>query len=329
MVLRSVGISPLDEMVYRCSLRQPQASVSEIAESAGIDRLTAQACLDRLAGLHLIQLLENPPGGPARAGEATVVASRPDVAIDLLVARQRDRLDDARRVARLLLDEMVVEDRMRPESLVEVVTGPAMVAARFAQVCGQAKVSIKGLDKPPYAVPREQTDPQIHELAEAGVVVRTIYSTESWQDPADHENLPLSASPDEECRAHPAVPMKLIIVDNTVAIMPLTLGEGIDSVLLVHGRALVEALDALFEALWVQSVPLSHLPPEGVDDRLLFNLLASGMKDETIARQLGVSARTIGRRMSEAMARLGARTRFHAGVLAARSGELDTDSLDR
>lgn len=329
MVLRSIGISPLDEMVYRCSLRQPQATVSDIAESAGIDRLTAQACLQRLASLHLVQLLDNPAGGAERPGETTVVASRPDVAIDLLVARQRDRLDDARRIARLLLDEMVVEDRMRPESLVEVVTGPAMVAARFAQVCSGAKFSIKGLDKPPYAVPREQSDPQMHDLAQAGVVVRTIYSTESWQDPTDHDNLALSASPDEESRAHPAVPMKLIIVDNTVAIMPLTQGEGIDSVLFVHGRALVEALDALFEALWVQAVPLSSIPPEGVDDRLLFNLLASGMKDETIARQLGVSARTIGRRMSEAMSRLGARTRFQAGVLATRLGELDTDPVDR
>jgi DNA-binding NarL/FixJ family response regulator len=49
-------------------------------------------------------------------------------------------------------------------------------------------------------------------------------------------------------------------------------------------------------------------------------LLAAGLKDEAIARQLGVSLRTIHRRTGDLLDRLGARTRFQAGMQAARQG---------
>ena len=53
--------------------------------------------------------------------------------------------------------------------------------------------------------------------------------------------------------------------------------------------------------------------------RVLFHL-ARGTKDETGARQLGVSARTYRRHATELCERLGASSRFEAGVLAARAG---------
>nr|WP_243727306.1 LuxR C-terminal-related transcriptional regulator [Actinocrispum wychmicini] len=58
-----------------------------------------------------------------------------------------------------------------------------------------------------------------------------------------------------------------------------------------------------------------------LDDRLL-SLLAAGLKDEAIARQLGVSLRTVHRRTSELSESLGARTRFQAGMRAERQGLL-------
>jgi DNA-binding NarL/FixJ family response regulator len=47
-----------------------------------------------------------------------------------------------------------------------------------------------------------------------------------------------------------------------------------------------------------------------------------GAKDETIARQLGVSLRTVRRRVAELMDELGASTRFQAGMEAVRRGLL-------
>jgi DNA-binding NarL/FixJ family response regulator len=45
-----------------------------------------------------------------------------------------------------------------------------------------------------------------------------------------------------------------------------------------------------------------------------------GMPDETIARQLGIGHRTVQRRVQTLLTRLGAASRFQAGVLAASRG---------
>lgn len=47
-------------------------------------------------------------------------------------------------------------------------------------------------------------------------------------------------------------------------------------------------------------------------------LLAAGMKDEVMARELGVSVRTLSRRIALLMDEMGARTRFQVGMQAAK-----------
>jgi DNA-binding NarL/FixJ family response regulator len=54
----------------------------------------------------------------------------------------------------------------------------------------------------------------------------------------------------------------------------------------------------------------------------VLRLAAQGMCDESIARQLGVSVRTVRARFADAMAELGTQSRFHAGVEATRRGWL-------
>jgi DNA-binding NarL/FixJ family response regulator len=51
-------------------------------------------------------------------------------------------------------------------------------------------------------------------------------------------------------------------------------------------------------------------------------LLAAGASDSTIARQMGVSQRTVERHVRQIMDTLGVTTRFQAGVHAARRGLL-------
>lgn len=69
----------------------------------------------------------------------------------------------------------------------------------------------------------------------------------------------------------------------------------------------------------------SAAPPESTrapsaDERDVLALVAAGATDEVIARQLGISPRTLRRRLRELFAELGASNRFHAGVEAARRG---------
>ncbi|MHA3705265.1 LuxR family transcriptional regulator, partial [Jatrophihabitans sp. YIM 134969] len=68
-----------------------------------------------------------------------------------------------------------------------------------------------------------------------------------------------------------------------------------------------------------RSTPVSHRPATAGEQALL-TLIGAGLKDEVIARQLGISARTLRRRSQELLAELGAANRFQAGAEAARRG---------
>ena len=57
-----------------------------------------------------------------------------------------------------------------------------------------------------------------------------------------------------------------------------------------------------------------------VDHRTLIVLLAQGLTDEAIGRRLGISSRTVRRRVAEIVHSLGAKSRFQAGVRAAQAG---------
>ena len=54
----------------------------------------------------------------------------------------------------------------------------------------------------------------------------------------------------------------------------------------------------------------------------MLELMAAGLKDEIVARRLGLSTRTLRRRIAGVMRELGADTRFQAGCEAVRRGWL-------
>lgn len=82
----------------------------------------------------------------------------------------------------------------------------------------------------------------------------------------------------------------------------------------------------IFEFLWMSSAPpgsgtrLRVIRQNGdILDRVVATL-ATGGKDETMARELGISLRTFRRHVAEILRRTGATSRFQAGVLAVRHG---------
>lgn len=156
--------------------------------------------------------------------------------------------------------------------------------------------------------------------------VRGIYSVESPNLPGPSDEHADNVAAREESRLHADLPIKLAISDARQALLPLTADDAADSALIVHKSALLDALIAHFEMLWSQAVPLnaagSQTParrePGSADQSRLIALLSAGMQDDVIARHLGVSNRTVGRRISELMHAVDARTRFQAGLVIGR-----------
>jgi DNA-binding NarL/FixJ family response regulator len=128
------------------------------------------------------------------------------------------------------------------------------------------------------------------------------------------------------------VPLKLAVIDGEWAMLPLLHAQGRipEAVVIVRRSVLLDSLIALFESVWEHAVEVQPMSngelfasgtPAG-ELRQLAHLLAAGMTDSAIARQLGLSERTVRRRVKDLMDELGVDSRFPAGVRAVQRGWL-------
>jgi sugar-specific transcriptional regulator TrmB len=318
-MLQALGVTPLDEEVYRTLLRHPGSTSEDLADLAGHAASTLRRSVRRLEELGLVTRLA---GAPVR-----LMPARPDVAVDVLVAQRQQELALAREAARGLLQEMSAEHEHESGELIEIVRGRQAVAHRFMQLEQTVSRELLVLDRPPYAQALDQPNDGEYDLLARGVRCRGIYAPEGLERPGRLDELRRLVDAGEEARTSPVVPLKMAIADGSVAILPLSFELSAEQALVVHASTLVDALVSLFEVLWDLALPLAGREeaarPGGVVDpavAALVPLLVAGLGDQAIARQLGVSPRTLSRQLATLMELLGARTRFQAGVLAVARG---------
>lgn len=128
----------------------------------------------------------------------------------------------------------------------------------------------------------------------------------------------------EQIRVVPEVPTRLAVIGNR-AMVPEPPGLSSERRIVVRQPAVVDMFRAYFEALWDRAVAVPALERGDATpdlDELLLAQLAQGAKDEQIARILGISLRTVRRRVAAMMTELGVDSRFQAGVEAVRRGWL-------
>lgn len=131
-----------------------------------------------------------------------------------------------------------------------------------------------------------------------------------------------------DVRLTPHLAFSVLAVDNTAAVVDISHLDGDGGSLYVTHRQLVSALMDMCMGLYSLSTPLPRTTAGPSLGRLtdrdaqILALLAAGASDSTIARQVGVSRRTVERRVRLVMQVLGATTRFQAGAIAATRGLL-------
>lgn len=326
-----LGLEPFDHAVYLAAVRNPEAGAAGWAAA-----LAAPAPRVRRAAQRLLRqgLLRRPAGGPRRLEPVD-----PREALRSLVRRREEDTARFGAAARDLAEQLGAEYERsrvrRPDSILEVIEGGASVTGRVGELVAAAERDLCGIEAPPYV---GATEPMAEAEAEAlarGVRFRSLYAAEVLDNPARLAHITAMVAGGEEARVLTEAPLKLLLIDGRAALLPLTLGESVHGhrALVVHGSALVGALQALFEALWKQGAPIrgrGRFPDRellsdgglGPDEQQLMDLLGAGMTDETIARQFGVSVRTLRRRVRVLQDRLGSTGRFQAGVRAAQRGWL-------
>ncbi|MEO3975625.1 LuxR C-terminal-related transcriptional regulator [Streptomyces sp. CAU 1734] len=161
-----------------------------------------------------------------------------------------------------------------------------------------------------------------------GVGIQLLVSNRAARLPGVARYLSRMREHGARIRLAPAVPLHLNVVDRAVTVLALGPaedgGEPAEDVVF-HSARLASCFARVFEHHWGTGLPHGTDPAEEWTprEREILALLAAGAKDEAIARRLGCSERTLRRLLAALVSRLGAESRFAAGVRAARLGLLD------
>lgn len=312
----AVGLSTFEAEVYRQLLRDPGVPLRQLSDTLETPVAALKAAITRLAEAGLVR----------NGSEDAPAPVDPRSGIGMLVRNRRAALDGVAAMTDQLAREFSAGQlQAEPSRLIEIAVGRDAIEARIDDLLRGATVQAAGTDTPPYVADgsRQVSSAELA-LLDRGVRFRSIYAADVLDHPAWVARLTAMAEHGEQARVLPHVPVKLLIVDGTTAILPLA-PDGPSRpearAVVVTDSALTSALQVLFDQLWNQSVPLRLSGSDRLDPaRRLVNLLATGMKDEAIARQLGISGRTLRRRIAQIQEQLGASSRFQAGLQAARRG---------
>jgi DNA-binding NarL/FixJ family response regulator/predicted transcriptional regulator len=322
------GVDPLGERAYLAVLAAGRAPVPELAARIGLEQSEATALLEALRSAGLVTRLES--------ATPEYSAVDPRVAVRALVDGLVDRSERLRSAIPTLAEQFEAGvDEAADAGLGDIVTDPDAVAAWYARLQHQAQREFLAFDRPPYV--GASFDPFESAVLARGVRWRAVYTVASFDEGATWAEVEELAAQGEEARITDDLPVKLVVVDGHTALVSLTLEPGRVAALVTTAPPLVDALRRLFLHEWERATPLPDAAPlaaEGggrrfpaargrqptPDERAMIALMSVGMKDDGIARRLGISTRTLRRRSQELLVELGAGNRFQAGVEAARRG---------
>ena len=332
MSLADLGFGPQEEAIYRSLLRNPAATGEQLAAEHGLEpAAVAQAC-DRLAELGVLK--------PDRTGSGFIVPRPAAPIAQLIERREEELLRQYRRASesRFVIEELEALYR-EPKPLepsdqgVERLTGLDEIRNRMEELSFFTRTSV-------YAI--QPGGPQSHESLEAsrpldqrgirrGVEMRLIHEASVLDDELNRVYLRELVMGGTKVRVTNQQLERMIIIDGTVAVVPVDPANTGRGALIVRNPGLVAGFLELFHRAWQdaeelpwlqegsESAPATQISPQ---DKRILELLASGCTDETSAREVGVSVRHLRRAISRLMAELGAKSRFEAGVEAARRGWL-------
>ncbi|HYP43871.1 MAG TPA: hypothetical protein VEQ66_01575 [Propionibacteriaceae bacterium] len=319
-MLQPLGISPEAEALYVVLAPLESATVPELANLASARPEHVDKQLEELRQLGLAAEL---------SPDLWQALPLLDV-VNALRARRLSELEMATVAAESLHSHLLAASESQADHIKIVVGREAILAAR-RDLCNAAKKEICAFDKPPYVQGRPNATPEdLSEIApewqalERGLSLRCVYHPGFDSDRLSE--LALFATKGEKSRTAP-VPMKLIVVDSQVAIIPSmrSYSPGHElAVSITKHPMLVEALQWLFETVYDTAVPIITTGYAENDPRrkMLISLLMTGSTDSAIATQLGINVRSVRRWISELMDELGVATRLQLGAALVRADGL-------
>jgi DNA-binding CsgD family transcriptional regulator len=326
IVLEPLGVDEATFAVYHALLSYPDSTPEQIAALVSRSEPEVHAMMDRLRKLELLV--------PTWANPNSEHAVHPRVGLASLAERRRANLNaqlgelrEAEATAEVIAEQYNELLTARSSGDVEVIKGRGNASRRIDELALKARDTFWAL------VPAHIDDtvrpvegsPDLP-LLERGLKMRAVYLQNMLESKGATEYAAAIHRLGGEVRATPTLPMRLLIFDREIAIMPMDPESPTAGAVIHRSPAVVAVALALFDSYWSRAAELFN-PEDRDDDNPLtpheaevLRLLAGGAKDEQVARLLGISLRTARRITANLSERLDAASRFELGVAAAKRG---------
>ncbi|MFV0374055.1 LuxR C-terminal-related transcriptional regulator [Microbacterium sp.] len=213
---------------------------------------------------------------------------------------------------------------------VEVVVGRQAVVDRANQMFSRAMKTIRSLaGEEDIAIVPADGYPTLTAAVERGVQNDVVVPDGALVAPGGLIEVLGRLSPRIELRAIDRIPVRIVIIDNAIVMLPLPPGpDGSTRLMFLQNSPIVVTGIALFDYVWRAARPfrLDSDRRVRVEDQLdqteslILSMLLAGATDGAVAAELGLSERTVQRRTRDLMYKLGAASRIQLGYEAGRRG---------
>ncbi|WP_211763471.1 LuxR C-terminal-related transcriptional regulator [Kutzneria sp. CA-103260] len=317
--------------VYRFLLGRQGAYPESVVAALRVEREALDHALTTLHGLRLVHT----------ADDQRIHPTDPAVGIERLIERRLAELSDASyRVAAARLAIPVLQNARREAAVAdppqenETIVDLAAIRERIDDLAFFARHEICSLqlDGPLTASMLESARPLDMRCLRRGVAMRTVVVSSAVEDGLTAAYLTEISRLGARVRLIDGpLDHRMLVYDRQVAIIPADPDPETNTrgAVVIRQPPLVANIVVLFDQLW--SAARDFVPTEGREsaatpisavEKQVLTLLATADKDEVGARELGISLRTYRRHVADLMTRLGAGSRFQAGMLAKEMGWL-------
>jgi sugar-specific transcriptional regulator TrmB len=250
--LTRLGLTSYEAKAYLSLIKRDSYTAAQVARQAALPR---QRIYDVLGTLVQKGLAVARPGNVVK-----YAATPPEVAINLLIQSHRQQLNEMERGARSMVETLqpsfeAGQDHTDPLEYIEVLRDRRAINERFAELQSSVKREILVFTKPPYATPPQEN---VEGLAVTLThEARSIYEFGVFDDPAVSEGVRRFLEAGEEMRFVPELPLKLVIIDETIVMFGMedpVAGSADLTIVVVEHSSLARVLKTAFDAIWASGL---------------------------------------------------------------------------
>ncbi|MFJ4186827.1 LuxR C-terminal-related transcriptional regulator [Kitasatospora sp. NPDC089509] len=320
--------------IYKHALELGELTVESVSVLTGADPAEAEATLSGLLAMRLLHPHQDGwvPTHPSTALATLLAPVEIEIRMrELDVARVREEV-----AALLPLYEEHSAARELPATTIEVLDN--LESVRSALDAASAQCREETLTAQPGGGRQQEmlaeATPRALAMLQRGLRMRTIYQHTAVFSGPTRDYVHEVTRKGAEVRIFGEDFTRMIIFDRQVAFVGDRTRPNL--ALVIREPTLVGFLADDFERLWRWSNPflaapqrITREPAGGMSSakRTVLRLMADGLKDEVIARCLGMSVRTCRKHIAEIMQELDAGSRFQAGCRAMQRGLIDSGPL--